>query len=674
MKYTCTICSKQFESKHRTSVCEECKTGTCVICGKEFKREWPYTQKTCSSRCRGIYRKQSGIAKQVADKSKETLKMRYGVSNSRHMMNSNFKPKKCKYCGKEFIPESPRQMYCKDKHYGKCPVCGKTVEIRDLNIGPQCCSEKCRIQKINQTCLKKYGHKDAVNSEHAKELSKQHCLERYGVPCYSQTDEYKESYRQTMLHKYGSTSVLGSQELRNKCKQTLTTRTGFDNPMKNPETVDKMMNTKIDKYGGLGFDSPQLSDRIRRTNLEKYGVEYPTQNEEIRDKITQTCTEKYQSECYLSSKTRYQTNNTDGTKSEEYLKFKEDPKTYITQNYSKEITIQTLCKDLGVTDTPIYNTLIEHNCSDLIHNKMSSMEYEVIEFLKSIGISNIVHNTKKVISPLELDIYLPDFKFAIECNPTVTHNSSISDPWSQKPKSPSYHKNKTRRCDEFNVELFHIFGYEWTNRKEIIMSMISTRLGKCDNRIYGRQTNIVELSNDDCLKFLHQNHKQGGLFSNIRLGLKHNDDIISCMTFSKMRPMLGKTSTSENEYELTRFCNLLNSSVVGGASKLFKHFVKTYKPDKVVSFSDKAHTSGKLYELLGFEKVSVSEPGYVWVNLKDDSYLTRVKCQKRNLPKVFHDVTEEDIQNKTEKQIMMEHGYVQVFDSGVIRWEWTTKK
>lgn len=39
MKYTCTICNKEFESKHKASVCEECKTGICVICGKEFKRE-----------------------------------------------------------------------------------------------------------------------------------------------------------------------------------------------------------------------------------------------------------------------------------------------------------------------------------------------------------------------------------------------------------------------------------------------------------------------------------------------------------------------------------------------------------------------------------------------------------------------------------------------------------
>lgn len=674
MKYTCTICNKEFESKHKASVCEECKTGICVICGKEFKREWPYTQKTCSSKCRGIYRKESGIAKQVADKSKETLMMRYGVTNSRYIVNSNFNPKKCKYCGKEFIPESPRQEYCKDVHYGPCPVCGKLTVIKDMNIGPQCCSEECRISRINKTCLEKYGNKDAVNSDHAKNLSRQHCIQRYGVDHYSKTDEYKSRYRKTMIERYGAPTVLESSELKQKSTASLLQNLGVDNPMKDNKVVEKMIETKMNKYSGLGFDSPELSERIRSTNLEKFGVEIPSQNESVRQKIANTCKDKYGSSCYLSSQNRYMSSMTDSTKYEEYMKFKIDPKGYIEQHYDvTTLTITKLCRDLGVTDTPIYSILAENNCSDLIHNKTSIIENDVIEYIQSLGISNIMHNTKTIIPPLELDIYLPDYNFAIECNPTITHNSSIVDPWGGEPKLPSYHKTKTNMCEKQQVQLFHIFGYEWSNRRSIIQSMISSRLHKSNTTIYGRDTNVVELRNEDCTKFLDENHKQGSLSSKIRLGLMYQEQIVGCMTFSKLRPTLGTksndTNVIEDEYELTRFCNKLNTNVVGGASKLLKYFIKEYNPKKLVSFSDRAHTSGKLYEILGFKQVSISEPGYVWVNLQDDSYLTRVKCQKRNLAKVFEDVTEEDIQNKTEKQIMIEHGYVQVFDSGVIRWE-----
>ena len=142
------------------------------------------------------------------------------------------------------------------------------------------------------------------------------------------------------------------------------------------------------------------------------------------------------------------------------------------------------------------------------------------------------------------------------------------------------------------------------------------------------------------------------------------------MTFNHMRSTLGLTNTSLNTWELSRFCNKLNTNVIGGASKLLKYFIENYNPEKIVSFSDVAHTKGNLYNTLGFKQISISDPGYVWVNLKDDSYYTRVSCQKRNLRKLFSDESI-DIENKTEREIMIEHGYVQVFDSGVIRWEWT---
>lgn len=89
----------------------------------------------------------------------------------------------------------------------------------------------------------------------------------------------------------------------------------------------------------------------------------------------------------------------------------------------------------------------------------------------------------------------------------------------------------------------------------------------------------------------------------------------------------------------------------------------------IYSFSDISHTKGNLYDTLGFKEVSRSEPNYVWVDYTSDSYLSRVKCQKQNLRKLFDDDSI-DIENKTEKQIMEEHGYVQVFDSGNIRWEY----
>ena len=53
-------------------------------------------------------------------------------------------------------------------------------------------------------------------------------------------------------------------------------------------------------------------------------------------------------------------------------------------------------------------------------------------------------------------------------------------------------------------------------------------------------------------------------------------------------------------------------------------------------------------------------------------HLSRVACQKQNLPKLFNEPNL-DIQNQTEKQIMEAHGYARVWNSGLIKWEWDNK-
>lgn len=123
--------------------------------------------------------------------------------------------------------------------------------------------------------------------------------------------------------------------------------------------------------------------------------------------------------------------------------------------------------------------------------------------------------------------------------------------------------------------------------------------------------------------------------------------------------------------ELLRFCSLLKTSVVGGASKLFKHALQTIKPARVRSFSHRAHTSGGIYSVLGFTEVRRSEPGYMWVDLETDKAYHRYNAQKQNVRKFLHDDTID--LSLSEREIMTSHGFVQVYDSGTITWEWVSE-
>ena len=61
-------------------------------------------------------------------------------------------------------------------------------------------------------------------------------------------------------------------------------------------------------------------------------------------------------------------------------------------------------------------------------------------------------------------------------------------------------------------------------------------------------------------------------------------------------------------YELLRFSNKKGYSVIGGASKLFSHFIKENNPIEVISYADRRWSKGNLYEQLNFNFSHTSEP------------------------------------------------------------------
>lgn len=751
-EYTCVRCGKKFNANRKTAVCADCHTAVCVICGKKFELQTPWTQKTCSSKCRGEYRKISGIAQKAASGRKPAQPHVY--------------IKQCKYCGKEFETTSPRQVYCKDVHYGPCPVCGVLVEIKDMSKGPATCSKECKQKLIESTCLAKYGSTNVVNSEHGRNLAKQTCLQKYGVEHYSKTQEYKDKYESTSMAVYGTKHPMqsievkqkvantnieryggvspsasevvklkaaqsaqehhggfgfASSELLSRIQHTMIETHGAASPMQCAELKEKIAKTNIDKYGvanplasssirakgkqtslkrygtefpsqsaevqsrttdtvnqrfGVNnvFQSAEIQSKIKSTLLNTYDVDNPMKSPEIIEKVKATNLDKYGSEWYNSSKVALERKMTDPSKIEQFITFKSEPAQFIESTFSRSPTLTELSRELGVDIATASKYVINSNSQHLIAYHKSTMEEDVVSFIHQLRPDvQIEQHNRNIIYPQEIDIYLPEYKLGIECNPTVTHNSSVADPWKGEPKSYHYHKDKSKLCINAGIMLFHIFGYEWTHRREIILSMISNMLGANSNRVYARNTRVCEIPHAECMAFLNANHRQGQTFAKIRLGLrdKVTDELVSVMTFNHIRSTIG-SSRSDDTWELSRFCSKLHTNVLGGASKLFRYFCDTISPEHIVSFSDVAHTKGALYRTLGFTQVSTIDtikPGYVWVDYATDDYLNRVQCQKHHLPALFKDDTI-DIDNYTEREIMEDHGYVQVFDSGVIRWEW----
>lgn len=92
------------------------------------------------------------------------------------------------------------------------------------------------------------------------------------------------------------------------------------------------------------------------------------------------------------------------------------------------------------------------------------------------------------------------------------------------------------------------------------------------------------------------------------------------MSFSKTR--YNRNLKNDNEWEIIRGCPGSNNIVIGGVSKLFKHFVNDYQPDKVFSYCDFNKFDGKSYLKLGMQFKGYTGPNK-WYILPDRTVIPR---------------------------------------------------
>src|SRR6266403_127157 len=289
-----------------------------------------------------------------------------------------------------------------------------------------------------------------------------------------------------------------------------------------------------------------------------------------------------------------------------------------------------------------------------INSDDSSQQIEIKHFLEEHNI-DFIYNNKDFFenSKEHLDIYIPTHNLAIEFNGVYWHSEIY--------KSEKYHLNKSLLCKEKNINLLHIFEDDWIHKKDIVKSIILNKLNKIENRIFGRKCEIKGVQSNDAIKFLDDNHIQGGCKSTYKLGLYFENELVSLMTFGY------RYTNGKKEFELIRFCNKINTNVVGASSKLFKYFINNYKVEEgyILSYSELSLFDGKMYEMLGFEYKHLSKPNYFWVVDKKREH--RWKFRKDNLIKEGFDP------NKTEVEIMHERGYYRIFGCGQVRWEYHYK-
>jgi hypothetical protein len=278
-----------------------------------------------------------------------------------------------------------------------------------------------------------------------------------------------------------------------------------------------------------------------------------------------------------------------------------------------------------------------------IGNSSSIKEKELCDYVSSVYSGEVIQSYR---DGLEIDIYLPELKIGFEFNGLYWH--------SEEYKNKNYHLNKTNHFKERGIRIIHIWEDDWILKRDIIESQISNLVGLVKNRVYARKCEVVIL--DNCSDFLNVNHVQGKDRSVVKMGLLYNSELVSVMTFNKLE---GRKKLPNGEWNLSRFCNLLNHSVVGGSSKLLSHFIKYNEVSRVVSYADADWSVGNLYLILGFLNILESKPDYKYV-------VCGVRRHKQNYKKKNLGIQGQSI---TEKQHMASLGYYRIWDCGKIKFE-----
>lgn len=279
-------------------------------------------------------------------------------------------------------------------------------------------------------------------------------------------------------------------------------------------------------------------------------------------------------------------------------------------------------------------------------------EYQLIEFIKNlIPDTEILLHSRSIINPYEIDIYIPSLKIAFEFNGLFYHNDD---------NVPiNYHIMKTRLCEKQGIKLIHIWEDEWIEKQEIIKSRIKNLLLKNDKTIFARQCIIKEVSKTDERLFLESNHLQGYIVSKYCYGLyiKDTNELVSLISFGKSR--YDKTY----EYELYRFVNKQGITVIGGASKLFNHFVKQFEHVSIITYADRCWSSinSNVYQSILHMSFKLERP------LSYFYYKNQTRYKRQNFMK--HKL-QDCPSNKTEKQYMKEQGYSIVYTPGNLVYEY----
>lgn len=431
---------------------------------------------------------------------------------------------------------------------------------------------------------------------------------------------------------------------------------------KSPEVIEKTTASRIatlqEKYGvdnvsklqsvrdkiGIANSSAEVRRQREATCIERYGVAHPLQNEEIKHRVHQTWMERY-GVPYPTMSDEIKKKMSDTLSSEESMNKR---RTTLMERYGVSCTneIPGVREKMMETTTERYGVPYYVLTEDYRHPKKSNVisktNKQIAEIFNNRGVETAF---EYVIDNRSYDLHILNTNILIEIDPTYTHNC-IGNHWDVHGTEKQYHLNKTKLAEEHGYRCIHIF--DWDDAAKI------AELVEDKRRIYARNCRVDSVSDNDLKTFLNLYHLQGVCRgTKYAVGLYYHDELVEVMTFGKPR------YNKNYQWELLRLCTCSDYRIIGGASKLWKHFIDECNPESVISYCDYSKFTGPVYHELGMELDHRTEPAKIWS--RNNVKITDNLLRQRGYDQLFNANYGKGTDNE---KLMLEHGWLPVYDCG----------
>lgn len=465
------------------------------------------------------------------------------------------------------------------------------------------------------------------------------------------------------IGKYGVPYTLQVSKFRDKGKNTNMLKYGYEYPNQSPEIKDKIKKTNILKYGyPCSLQNIDIIQQGRDTNILKYGYPSPNQNEDVKNKQRSTTFRRYGVyHAMRCSKISKQSISKRMGAVEHLWNIRLKNKGYTllgdyTGVFNRSSTGDYLSWSNYSIEHEACGTIFKHalcgviKCPKCFPAKFGASQKVLSDLIESLGFV-ITLNDRRIITPKEIDILTLELNIGFEYNGTYHHSSKYKD--------KHYHKMKSDLALEKGIKLYHVWEHD---NLDIVKSMIKSCLGKSEIRYQARKLKVKEVSIKERRDFFDNNHLHGDVNSNFALGLYEGSKLVSCISFRKHKEGI----------EIARFATLLNSSCVGGFSKLLKHSINRCRLQdytKIITYCDRDWTPNykdSVYFKNGFKFVKDTGVQLKYMKTGKHAIYSRETYQKHKLKEMFPKSYSDD---KTADQILEENNIYSIHNSGNWKFE-----